>query len=238
MLRRGRQHDPEYGGPQVGIPSLVAFFLVFVGVWVGLNLALGQLISFRPYSEVFNDPRSALLQGMVPMAVASAITLVIAARYGLFRDIWREPPSVPEAPWWMWWAGLLPVAAIIALAVYESTAISHIRVFSLPQVAALLATVAVTGFAQEVHFRGLLLVGARRRFRAEWQAFTLSTALFGALPLFNVLLGSSVPVVLGRAVLAVGIGATLYCVRRTARSLVPAIALHIMLSLVLGLGFS
>lgn len=127
-------------------------------------------------------------------------------------------------------AALLGLPALLVL----MPLVAGIRPIDPALVALLVAGYALTGFAEEGFFRGVLLdllrpLGPRR-------AAALSALLFGAAHLSNLLVRGNPPVILAQAVGAACFGFGYAALRQRTGALVPLVALHALTDLFLQLG--
>jgi membrane protease YdiL (CAAX protease family) len=81
------------------------------------------------------------------------------------------------------------------------------------------------GFAEEIVFRGYLLVGARARF-TEVGAWFATSALFALIHGLNILTGQNVGTTVQQIVLAFIMGSGLYLIRRVSGLLAAAMVIH------------
>jgi membrane protease YdiL (CAAX protease family) len=82
------------------------------------------------------------------------------------------------------------------------------------------------GLTEEITFRGIQQVGARRVFAREWQAVVFASVLFGLFHTPNIVIGAAVGDALRQTVFTAIIGMAFYSLRRVTGSLIPCIVLH------------
>ena len=87
-------------------------------------------------------------------------------------------------------------------------------------------TLSLVGITEEITFRGIQQVGARRVFTREWQAVVFASVLFGLFHTPNIVIGAEVGDALTQTVFTAIIGTAFYCLRRVSGSLIPCIVLH------------
>jgi membrane protease YdiL (CAAX protease family) len=87
-------------------------------------------------------------------------------------------------------------------------------------------TVLLVGISEELTFRGLMQVGARRVFAREWQAVAFASALFGLFHLPNSLLGSPLADELPHVVQTALVGLVFYFLRRLSGTIIVPMLVH------------
>lgn len=202
-------------GPDAGRPGL-ALSLLTAAAWAGLALAAG-----------FWGPR--LVPGAeelgIGLAVIGAISILAGAALAVSggataRAVLARPRAV----------SLLILPALLTLLPFAGG-------FALPGgglLAVLLLGEALTGFAEELVFRGFMLDWlAPRGTRA---AAAISAVLFGATHLPNILIRHQVGPILGQAVGAACFGFAYAALRHRTGSLWPLMVLHFATDLFLRLG--
>lgn len=86
-------------------------------------------------------------------------------------------------------------------------------------------TLLLVGFTEEVTFRGVLLVALRTRFREVW-VWLITTTVFAAAHLVNLVLGQQIAETVEQVFFAFLAGTVFYLTRRVTGSLIPAMILH------------
>lgn len=214
------RNDPTYR-LRPGVAAGTAVLLVTLAIVEGLQFASGI-----PYRAWGSSDRVLVLTEIVPVAVG-AVFLVAFVRWAGWDAVWRDPFPLPVA------RGVRTVVVIAGVVV-----IAHLVSLGVPAVPgsslALLASAAVLGASlEELALRGVLLRALRVGRRPELRC-ALWTTLVGALLQLPVLaLGSGSGLGPVSVLVATAGGALFYLVRRAARSLGPAIALHAITDLTL-----
>jgi uncharacterized protein len=155
---------------------------------------------------------------VVVLVLAAAVTALLAATGG-----WRTAGLITgvRRP------GLLWLPAAVALA----PLVGGVRLPGAGLLAVLVAGYALTGFVEEALFRGLVLGVLHPA--GVWPAVLLSSALFGAAHLPNVLFGQAPAITLAQAVGTFCFGVGYAALRLRTGSLVPLVVLHFLTDLLL-----
>jgi len=145
--------------------------------------------------------------------------LIVIKRLGWTRSVLRDPSRSTRK--WMW---AFPGAIIsLALTVFLSAGLADAPA---SYFIGMSITMALVGLTEELTFRGIMQVGARRLLSREWQAVVFSSVLFGLFHLPNMLVGAPVGPTIGQVFQTALLGTAIYCVRRVSGSLIPCIVLH------------
>ncbi len=188
----------------------IVFGLAYIPLFIGVSAMLGGSMA---------DMGSAarLMPFVIALAVGSAVTAGLTTYLGwwplVLRDAGRVGGAVRAVPWI--WAVTIAAALVLG------------SPWSLP-VDRLLATLALAilvGFAEELAYRGLALVGLRAG-STEARAFLVMTFLFAILHLPNVLLGQQLVGSIVQTGLAFLGGTGLYLIRRSSGSIAVAMLFH------------
>jgi uncharacterized protein len=166
-----------------------------------------------------DDPTLAFLRTHVlPISIIAVLLMLFVRWSGWGPAVWRESPQRRVPRWWL----AFPVLYAVVVAGNLSTADwSAAPTFLLVSLIGML----LVGFTEELGLRGILLTGARGSV-PELAALAISSVVFGALHLLNLLHGAS-PASTGLQVLvAAGFGVVFYAIRRATGLLWPAMLLH------------
>ncbi len=213
-------------GVRPSIAMLLGWFVVHVVVWIGL-VALLAGDDGVDYGDIGTAGTPWVRQFIVPLLVVLVLQVVGVWRLGWWRSVLREPAVTTRRSAWV-----PPV--LIALA---AAAVLANEGFSADASAGYLVGCAVTlllvGITEEITFRGVLLVGARRRLVREWHAVAFATVLFGLFHTPNIVIGAEVGPALQQTVITAVIGLGFVALRRASGSLLACIALHAVYDFVL-----
>lgn len=197
-------------------PSAAIAVLVVVGA-VAANLIVAQFNGVQ-YTEIA-DSAGNLLRGVTTSTGAMAIVLVIAVSYlGWWRPVWRQEPRAKSR--WMW---IVPLAMLVSLTLTYVSTLNESR--TLTFMATLVFAAMLVGFAEELAFRGVLVVGLRERFGEGWVWF-LSSLLFGLAHGGNALSGQDIPTTIMQIFSTFLLGSVLYVARMVTGTLLVPIVLH------------
>ncbi len=205
-------------GVKPTIPLLLGIFVAHVVIWIGLIRLLpgDDRVSF----EFLGDQSTPWVrQFIIPLLVVLAFQAAVITKLGWWKSVMRDPVRTDRK--WLW---VFPVVLIVlALLTFASEGAQDAGSGYLVSV---LTTTMLVGITEEMTFRGIMLVGARRLFDREWRAVVFSGALFGLFHLPNILVGAPAgPTVLQVFQTAI-IGTAIYALRRTSGALVLCMLLH------------
>jgi len=189
-----------------------------VTVWVALvRLLPGD--DFQPYPELGTLETPWVRQYVVALLAVLVLQVVFLRWSGWVREVFRDEPRKGGVAWWIAPTLMLLAAAGVFAGGGVGTAPSGYWI-------GMTATMVLVGFTEEVTFRGIVLVGARRAFSREWIAVVVSSVTFGLFHLPNAILGQELGASMLQ-VLATGvIGTALYSLRRASGRLWPCVVLH------------
>ncbi|GAA1059250.1 CPBP family intramembrane glutamic endopeptidase [Agromyces bracchium] len=196
--------------------------------WIGLSIAIGYLLIILVTTLlILDDPgrfpsvRWALLHQVLPVGIGIVFLVIATSWLGWWRPALFERER-KRLPWWLW---ILPLFfAGGAIFNFVNADRSAIPIEAMLAIAA--GTVCIA-FAEELAFRGGLLVGLRARFN-EWIVWLVSSLVFASAHLLNVAFGDSLPQVLGQVAFAFGMGSVFYVTRRLTGTLFGAMLLHFL----------
>jgi uncharacterized protein len=141
-------------------PPSALIAVVVVGVAVAANYAVSAITDVN-YTEIA-DSVGNLLEGVVASTSALALALVVAVTWlGWWRPVWWQKPKA--GPRWAW---LVPLGMALSLTFVFLSTIGTSRTANYMLV--LLVATLLVGFAEELAFRGVLVVGLRERFGEGW----------------------------------------------------------------------
>ena len=192
--------------PRLAVLIGLGYVVMFIGLsWaLGGSMAdLGSAAAVRPF--------------VLALAIGALVLTMLATWLGwwpaVLHDEHRLGGIVRAAP--VVWVVVIGIALVLGQA------------WTLPgdRLAWTIALAILVGFAEEVAYRGLVLVGLRATM-TEGRAFLVMTLLFAVLHTPNMLLGAPPAGALVQTVLAFLGGTGLYLIRRTTGSIIPAILLH------------
>ena len=174
---------------------------------------------------------AAVLPGLGPMVVSLWIIALVSALLAIGVSLlgwWRAVGYVPVAQWkhaaWL----LLPaVLTLLPL-------VTGIRPLDGATYALLIAGYALTGFAEETMFRGVLVKLLERR--SPLAIAAISAVLFGLAHLSNILIRGNPAVIVAQAVGAAAFGFGYAAIRQRTNTLVPLIVTHMLTDLFLQMG--
>lgn len=158
------------------------------------------------------------------LGIIAVISIAVAAGVHWARW-WREVGYTPVSSWreTQW----LLIALVIALAPLAA----GLRTIDAGTYLVLVAGYALTGFAEETMFRGILVKLLEQRRPIAIAAIT--ALLFGLLHLSNILIRGEVAVILAQAVGAAAFGFGFAALRLRTNAILPLVAIHTVHDLVL-----
>lgn len=209
----GRQDPVHRLRPTV--TSGIVTALVTGALVVGLQFASGT-----PYRAWASSDRILVLTEVIPVAVAT-VFLIAFLRWSQWDWVWRDPYRLPTS--------ILTRVVVVAAA-------GGILVRALDQLGGdvpqrtlliLVLSACLTGTVEEITLRGVLLRSLRvgRRPEIVCALWTVAASALVQLPILWLGTGSTQP---ADVVAALTLGALLYLVRRTTRTLGAAILVHVL----------
>ena len=187
-------------------------------LWAGGTIGLDLL--FRAIFPGI-DMRMASLWIVLVVSLMLALGVTLA---GWWRDVGYTAPSTWRHTLW------LAVPALIAIAPLAA----GIRPLDGQTYAVLIAGYALTGFAEETMFRGVLVKLLEQR--SEWAVAGVTALLFGAVHLSNIVIRGEVAIIAAQAVGAAAFGFGFAALRLRTNAIVPLIVLHMLHDLFLQMG--
>jgi membrane protease YdiL (CAAX protease family) len=154
------------------------------------------------------------------LLVVLAFQVVVITRLGWWKSVLREPSRTTRR-----WLVVFPVVVfVLGLTRFLSDGFAGDAGSS--YLIGCIVTMTLVGLTEEITFRGIQQVGARRVFTREWQAVVFASVLFGLFHTPNIVIGAEVGDALRQTVFTAIIGTAFYCLRRVSGSLIPCIVLH------------
>lgn len=197
---------------------LLAVFVVHVAVWVSL-VRFGAGDDRIGFDLLGDGSTPWVRQFIIALLGVLALQVLFMFKERSWGEVFRDRPRSDRR--WLW----APGVAILLLGVgrFASDGLSDAPT---SYWVGMSITVLLVGFTEEVTFRGLLVVEARRRWGSEGRALLVSSVLFGLFHLPNWYLGQDLSTTVRQVVVTGIIGSGFYALRRASGSLVPCIILH------------
>jgi hypothetical protein len=193
-----------------GFAVVVLYAVVFL---------VAGLLSGVDYDEVSDSTSNVVGFVVIPVGLGIIATLAVTARWGWWHPLFREDAQLTR-PRWRW---LVP--AFMAGTILVTLIASPWHEFSTGLVLLIFAGTMMVGFAEEIIFRGYLLLGARSRY-SEVGAWFFTSAVFGLFHGLNIITGQAVGTTVQQIVFAFVFGSGLYLVRRISGLLVVGMVIH------------
>lgn len=197
---------------------VLGFFFLHTLVWTGLVLVLpgGDRVDY----DLLGDASTPWVrQFVIALLVVLAIQIVFISREKMWSEVLRDRPRAGRFSMWLPPALVLLIG--VSVLVDERISDAPIRYWI-----GMTATMLLVGITEEVTFRGILVVGARRRWGSEWRALLLSSVLFGLFHLPNWLLGQGLSTTIRQVIVTALMGGIFYSLRRASGTLLTCIVLH------------
>jgi len=182
--------------------------IVAEGVPAAANLVEG--------ATSFADAVSSGIAYNILFAIIALLVIAVVLRW---TDLGFVPPRPWKSLWLLWFPGLyllLFYAADIAVGFPP-----------MPVLGVLFVNTLLVGISEELAFRGVLFQGLRSRL-GIWPSVLISSVLFGALHVANVLTTGDLLSAVAQAMAATMTGVVLAAVVVRTGSIVPAMALHVL----------
>jgi CAAX protease family protein len=189
-----------------------------VALYTIVFLAAG-LLSGVDYDEISESASNVFRFVIIPVGLGILATLAFTVRWGWWHAVFQEAERLTRPRW----ARLIPVLFILSIVV--TLVVAPWREWSAGLVLLILLGTLMVGFAEEIVFRGYLLVAARARF-TEVGAWFVTSVLFGLLHGLNLFTGQSVGATIQQVITAFILGSGLYLVRRVTGLLVTGMVIH------------
>lgn len=171
------------------------------------------------------------LPGSAPMVsslwIVAVVSVLLAVAVSLLR--WWQPIGYTPVGAWRERVWLLLPAVLTLLPL-----VAGIKPLEASTYALLIAGYALTGFAEETMFRGVLVKLLERR--SPLAIATITSILFGLAHLSNILIRGNPAVIVAQAVGAAAFGFGYAAIRQRTNTLVPLILTHMLTDLFLQMG--
>jgi membrane protease YdiL (CAAX protease family) len=206
---------PQPATPRVA-PSVNAALVLYAG-YLALFFTT-WVVNDVDYMTIGHTAESARLHYALPTLFGSAFLVVMLTVFGWWRITLFDAQR--SGPRWAW------LGPLCMFGISASAFLLMRREGATPELVlwCVLGGIGV-GFGEEMATRGALLVGLRAR-HTEQKAWLISTLMFSALHVPNVLFGEPLVGVLGQLVMTFLFGSLLYAARRLSGTLLLPMFLH------------
>lgn len=196
----------------------IGFFLIHTALWTGLVLVVPGADGVD-YSRL-GDATTPWVRQFI---VALLAVLVVQVGYITRQKMWGEVVCDRQRSTnsWLWLPPLLIAIAGVVSFLHDGVSEAPGSYWI-----GMSATMLLVGITEEVTFRGILVVQARREWGSERRALLMSSGLFGLFHLPNWLLGQDFAVTVRQVVVTAVVGAIFFALRRSSGTLIVCIALH------------
>jgi membrane protease YdiL (CAAX protease family) len=192
-----------------GILLYLCYLAVFFSTWI---------INGVDYNRIGESAQTTKLWYALPTLFGCAFLVVAISVLGWWRMVLFEKSK--SGPRWMW---ILPIV-MAAIIVNNFSAIPSNKLSSELLLWSSLGAIGV-GFGEEMITRGSMIVGLRSRFN-EGHVWLISTLMFSALHVPNVIFGLPLWAMPFQVLLTFIIGSGLYVMRRLSGTLILPMILH------------
>ncbi len=193
-----------------GIAVAVLYAVVF--------MAAG-LVSGVDYDELSQSTSNVLGFVVIPVGLGIIATLALTARWGWWHQLFHEEHRLTH-PRWRW---LIP--ALVSGTILVTLIVAPWDEWPVGLVLLIFVGTLMVGFAEEIIFRGYVLLGARAHY-GEVGAWFFSSAAFGLLHGLNIFTGQAIGATVQQIVAAFLLGSGFYLIRRMTGLLVVCMVLH------------
>ncbi|KQM81456.1 CPBP family intramembrane glutamic endopeptidase [Agromyces sp. Leaf222] len=197
--------------------------LLFVAVYYGVYLALGNFIVAPLFSDYFGEEGTAsyiFFTTALPILLACIVLVVFAVSIGWLKELFGRQPI--RGSWWMW----IAVAVVLVFNVLHLLTIDYGKA-GFEVVATWLLAGLFIGFAEEVVTRGFVVNLMRRAGHREILVALASAGLFALMHLGNVFTTTQgLPATLFQVGYTFFFGICMYLALRVTGTLVAPILLH------------
>jgi uncharacterized protein len=200
------------------VEASLARALAVAALYAVVFLVAG-LLSGVDYDEVSDSTSNVVGFVIIPVALGILATLAVTARWGWWHALFHEDERLTRPRW----ARLIPV--LFVLSITATLIVAPWHEWSVGLVLLILFGTMMVGFAEEIVYRGYLLIGARARF-SEVGAWFLTSVLFALFHGLNILTGQSVGTTIQQVGFAFIMGSGLYLVRRVSGLLIVGMVIH------------
>lgn len=193
-------------------------FVVHTAVWTLLVLTLAGEDRVT-YDMLGSASTPWVRQFVIALLVILAIQVAFITREKWWSEVLRDRPRSAKLRTWI-------PAMFIVLVVVVKLANEGISDAPASYWVGMTMTMALVGITEELTFRGIVVVGARRQWGDERKALLWSSALFGLFHFPNWWFGQDLGVTLRQVVFTAIMGMAFYSLRRASGMLVVCIILH------------
>jgi membrane protease YdiL (CAAX protease family) len=190
-----------------------------VAVLYAVVFMVAGLVSGVDYDELSQSTSNVLGFVVIPVGLGIVVTLALAGRWGWWHRLFHEENRITR-PRWRW---LVP--AFMCGMILVTLIAAPWDEWPVGLVLLILAGTAMVGFAEELLFRGYVLLGARARY-GEVGAWFVSSAAFGLFHGLNILTGQAIGATVQQIVAAFVFGSGFYLIRRISGLLVVCMVIH------------
>ena len=206
-------------GTKPTVALLLGIFVAHVVIWIGL-IVLVPGDDGVDYPDLGTLGTPWVRQFIIPLLAVLVFQVVVITKLGWWKSVLREPSRSTRR-----WLVVFPVVVfVLGLGRFLSDGFAGDAGSS--YLIGCIVTLSLVGITEEITFRGIQQVGARRVFTREWQAVVFASVLFGLFHTPNIVIGAEVGDALTQTVFTAIIGTAFYCLRRVSGSLIPCIVLH------------
>lgn len=193
----------------IGVAIYAIYLAIFYATWA---------INGVDYLRIGESATTAKLWYAMPTLLGSAFVALAVTALGWWRvSLFDKEKSGPK---WFW---ILPIAMILVIiGSYATTQVDNLSTQLL--IWCLLGGLGV-GFGEEMITRGSMIVGLRSKL-TEGKVWLISTLLFSALHIPNVIFGLPLSQMPGQLILTFIMGSAFYAMRRVSGTLLLPIILH------------
>lgn len=189
---------------------LLVYMVTFSTIWI---------INDVDYKTIGKTIESTKLHYAMPTIISSIAVACLLTIFGWWRIVLFDKEK--SGPRWIW----VGVLIMFVLSFLNFSAINLNNISSELLLYSILGGIGV-GFGEEIITRGSLVVGLRSRNFSENKVLLLSSLIFAAIHLPNMLFGSPILSTLIQLILAFIMGSLLYITRRLSGSLLLPMFLH------------
>ena len=205
-------------GRRIGASLLIGFVTVHTVLWIGLARTIPGG-SFMDYREIGSAATPWIREIVLPLLAVLVFQVIVLTRLGWWHSVRRDRSRSARRLIWA------PPAILLAIGL-----VARLSGGALPDDAGYLVgltlAMVMVGLTEELTFRGIGLVGARRLLDSEAKAALATAVAFGLFHLPNVLLGTSLGSAASQMVVTAVMGAAIYALRRASGLLWPCVVLH------------
>lgn len=193
----------------IGVAIYLIYLAIFYGTWA---------VNGVDYQRIGESATTTKLWYAMPTLLGSAFVAIAVTALGWWRVSLFD--KVKSGPKWFW---ILPIAMmLVIIGSYATTQVDNLSTQLL--IWCLLGGLGV-GFGEEMITRGSLIVGLRSKL-TEGKVWLISTLLFSALHIPNVIFGLPLSQMPGQLILTFIMGTAFYAMRRVSGTLILTIVLH------------